>query len=312
MDMSISGRYDAGITRLRETVARKQAESRQALAREAQSEDGPQRELLLEHWPEAVRGMPNGILRGALFSVSQERKHYKKRTLIAAVDGYEIRFKGEGFNQTDLDVLEALLHIARPHPLGKQVEFSVHSFLKGIGRNTSGMQHEMFKEQVARLIGGVAEITDTRLKKTFIGTLVSKAYRNEETGQYIVIFDKDMLSLYESGYSYVNWEQRLALGQNSLAKWLHGFYSTHSDPHPYKVETLYKLSGSNDKQLKSFRQKLKRAFEVLVGIGAISAWKIGSGDLVVVQKSASKNRRQAPRLKTQGSAAAQKQKRLAL
>lgn len=250
----------------------------------------PSRQLCLEMWPEATRGVPNAVLRGALFGIGQERAIHKKRTLIAAVEGYEIRFKGETFNQTDLDVLEAMLHLAMPHPLGKKVEFSVHSFLKELGRRVSGEQHEQFKEQVARLIGGVVEITDLKAKITFMGTLVHKAYRDEKTGRYVVIFDKDMLALYESGYTLIDWQQRMALGKASLAKWLHGFYSSHAAPFAYKVETLRSLCGSTT-TTKAFKLKLKKALEDLVRVGAIASWSIDADDLVQVERRPSQSQR---------------------
>lgn len=271
---------DEKIARLKETAARKVAESKKKLP--------PDNQLKLELWPDEVRGVPNAILRGALFGVGQERTVYKRRTLVAAVEGYEIRFKGEAFNQTDLDVLEGMLHVAMPHPLGKRVEFTVHSFLKALGRKTSGEQHEQFKEQVTRLIGGVIEITDTKAKVTFMGTLVSKAFREDESGRYVVIFDKDMLNLYEAGYSHIDWNQRMALGKSTLAKWLHGFYATHAKPYPYKVETLHNLCGSLDKSLRSFRQKLKKALDELIKVGAIEGWNIDQDDLVTVQRTPSK------------------------
>lgn len=267
------------ISRLKETAARKLAE--------AKSKADPDRQMKLELWPDEVRGVPNAILRGSLFGVGQERAVHKKRTLIAAVEGYEIRFKGETFNQTDLDVLEGMLHVAMPHPLGKRVEFTVHSFLKALGRKTSGEQHEQFKEQVVRLMGGVVEITDTKSKVTFMGTLVSKAFRDEETGRYVVIFDKDMLNLYEAGYSHIDWNQRMALGKSTLAKWLHGFYATHAKPYAYKVETLHKLCGSLA-ALKEFRRMLKKALTDLVNVGAIQSWSIDQDDLVTIQRTPSK------------------------
>jgi TrfA protein len=241
------------------------------------------RQMKLELWPEAVRGVPNVVLRGSLFGISRERKVLKRRTLIAAVDGYEIRFKGETFNQTDLDVLEAMLHLAMPHPLGKKVEFSVHSFLQDLGRGVGKEQHEQFKEQLMRLMTGGIEITDLKAKITFMGTLVHKAYRDEKTGRYIVIFDKDMLALYESGYTLIDWKERMSLGQNNLAKWLHGFYSTHAAPFPYKVETLLKLCGSTT-TLKEFKRKLKQALPELVNVGAIQSWSLDESDLVHIER----------------------------
>lgn len=270
------------IALLRETAARKVAEAK--ASKKAATSDG---QLKLELWPEEVRGVPNAILRGALFGVGQERAMHKKRTLVAAVDGYEIRFKGETFNQTDLDVLEGMLHVAMPHPLGKRVEFSVHSFLKALGRKTSGEQHEQFKEQVTRLIGGVIEITDTKARMTFMGTLVHKAYRDEDTGRYVVIFDKDMLNLYEAGYSHIDWNQRMALGKSTLAKWLHGFYATHAKPYPYKVETLHNLCGSAA-SMKEFKRMLKKALDDLVKVEAIDSWSIDQDDLVSVQRTPSR------------------------
>ena len=271
------------IARLKETAARKIAEGK------AQKKAAtPDRQLKLELWPDEVRGVPNAILRGALFGVGQERTIHKKRTLVAAVEGYEIRFKGETFNQTDLDVLEGMLHLAMPHPLGKRVEFTVHSFLKALGRGTSGKHHEEFKEQVMRLVTGGIEITDTKARVTFMGTLVSKAFREEDSGRYVVIFDKDMLNLYEAGYSHIDWNQRMALGKSTLAKWLHGFYATHAKPYPYKVETLHNLCGSADKSLRSFRQKLKKALDELVCVRAIDSWIIDQNDLVTVQRTPSR------------------------
>lgn len=241
-------------------------------------------QIKLELWPEATRGVPNAILRGALFGISRERKVHKRRTLVAAVEGYEIRFKGETFNQTDLDTLEAMLHLAMPHPLGKKVEFTVHSFLQALGRKTSGQQHEQFKEQIARLIGGVVEITDLKTCITFMGTLVHKAYRDEKTGRYVVIFDKDMFALYESGYTLIDWQQRMALGQNNLAKWLHGFYGSHAAPFAYKVATLLNLCGSTTTH-KEFKRNLKQSLDALVTAGAIQSWRIDDADLVHIKRT---------------------------
>lgn len=273
---------DQKIVRLKETAARKVAESK--VKKQAAA---PDRQLKLELWPEEVRGVPNAILRGALFGVGQERTMHKKRTLVAAVEGYEIRFKGETFNQTDLDVLEGMLHVAMPHPLGKRVEFTVHSFLKALGRSTGKTQHEQFKEHVMRLVTGGIEITDTKARMTFMGTLVHKAYRDEDTGRYVVIFDKDMLNLYEAGYSHIDWNQRMALGKSTLAKWLHGFYATHAKPYPYKVETLHNLCGSAA-SMKEFKRMLKKALDDLAGVGAIESWSIDQDDLVSVQRTPSR------------------------
>jgi hypothetical protein len=239
------------------------------------------KQLSLELWPDAVRGVPNAVLRGSLFSVSKQRATAKKRELLAAVEGIEIRFKGERFNQVDLDLWEMLLHLARLQPLGNQVEFSSYSLLKELGRGTGGKDHEDLKEDIARLLGGVVEITWLETNKTFIGHLVDKAYRDESSQRYVVIFDTKMLNLYEGGYSYIDWDKRKALKGNHLAKWLAGFYASHAQPYPYKVETIKNLCGSTVGRLPDFRRMLKSALDELVKVGGIESWSI-KDDLVHV------------------------------
>lgn len=254
-------------------------------ARKAPPVPAPQMSLAL--WPDSVRGVPNAVLRGSLFTVSKTREMFKKRELLAAVEGIEVRYLGIRFNQTDLDVWEMLLHLARLQPLGNQVTFHAHAFLKALGRKTGGKDHEQLKEEIARLQSGTVEVTWTKNGKTFGGSLVSEYYRDEETQRYVVVFSTKMLSLYEGGYSHINWEQRAALGNNSLAKWLHGFYATHAAPLPYKVETLKTLCGSTTKALWEFRRMLKNALAELVEVGAIKDWEISWDDLVRIENKPS-------------------------
>jgi hypothetical protein len=238
-------------------------------------------QLSLELWPDTVRAVPNAVLRGSLFTVSKQRATAKKRALLAAVDGIEIRFKGERFNQVDLDLWEMLLHLARLQPLGNQVQFTAHSLLKELGRGIGGKDHDDLKEDIARLLGGVVEITWTDTGKTFLGHLVEKAYRDEATQRYVVLFDEKMLSLYAGGYSYIDWDRRKALKGNSLAKWLQGFYASHAAPYPYKVETIKNLCGSTVGRLTDFRRLLKSALDELIDVGSIKSWDI-KDDLIHV------------------------------
>ena len=249
--------------------------------RSAPKKAAPQ--LSLDLWPDAVRGVPNAVLRGALFSVSQ-RRTWAERELLASVEGIEIRFTGQRFNQTDLDVWEMLVHLARMQPMGDRVDFTAHALLKALGRGTGKSQHKQLADEIIRLRAGTAEISWTGEQKSIIGGLVSKAYRDDETGRYIVILDQDIHKLYENGYSRVDWGQRQALGNNNLSKWLHGFYASHAKPYPYKVRTLKNLCGSNSKDLRDFRRMLKTSLAGLVKVGLITSWAIDERDLVSVVK----------------------------
>lgn len=255
----------------RKTRARKAAPTTAVAVKQEENPSHKQ----LEFWPHAVRGVPNTALRGSLFSITQRRATANKRELLACVDGVEIRFKGERFNQTDLDVWEMLLHLGRQQPLGDRVEFCANAFLRELDRGVGKAQHEQLKEEITRLRAGTVEIRLVEKGKVFGGGLVSKYFYDETQQRYVVIFDEDMLKLYDAGYTHVDWEQRKKLGNNNLAKWLHGFYSTHASPYDYKVETIRDLCGSNPSQrLGDFRKLLRAALKKLKDQKSILDWKI--------------------------------------
>jgi hypothetical protein len=238
-------------------------------------------------WPNAVRGVPNVALRGALFSISRERETWKKRKELASVDGYQIIFKGERLNQRDLDLWEMLLHISRQQPYGKHIEFVASDLLKALGRTTSGDEYSDLKEDIARLRACSVEILVSG-ENTFGGGLIQNFYREEASQRYVIVFDEGIKRLFDTGITHVDWDHRMKLKDNSLAKWLHGFYSTHASPLKYKVETIKELCGSTVGRLADFRAALRKALDKLKSIGAITYWDIDpKTDLVTVRRKPS-------------------------
>jgi hypothetical protein len=212
----------------------------------------------------------------------------KKRQRLAAVDGYQIIFKGERFNQRDLDLWEMLLHIGRQQAYGGSVEFVASKLLEALDRGVGGADYDELKEDIARLKAGSVEILFTDTNQTFAGSLIQNFYRDEATQRYAVVFDAKMLKLYDSGYSHVDWEQRRKLKGDSLAKWLHGFYATHAAPLRYKVATIRELCGSTTGRLVDFRVALRKALDKLKTVGAITSWSIDAKtDLVTVRRKGS-------------------------
>jgi len=250
----------------------------------------PIKQLTLPLWPAEVRGVPNAVLRGALFTVSQERQMFPVLTPVAAVDGIEISVQNARLNQHDLDLFEMLLHFQRDHPLGTPVHFTAYSLLQALGRTTGGKDHKDLQNDIARLIGSVVKIHWTAERKTFMGSLVERAYIDEETDHWVVEFSRDLMLLYGQGHTWIDWKERKALGRNNIAKWAHGFYASHAKPFPYSVDTLWHLSGSTSVR-KEFRRKLQAALDELKALGAITAWKIDAGDLVHVKRTPSQSQR---------------------
>lgn len=217
----------------------------------------------LPMWGERIRGVPNGVLRSALFTATKRGKRaYFEGVQIASVDGVKVLFTGPRLDQADLDVWEQCLHIARTATLGTRISFTAHGFLKAIGRSTGKSDHEWLKGAFRRLSTSLVELVDG--KRAYWGSLISHGQRNEETGFYELELNPKIASLYnDDGWTGQDWEQRKALIGKPLALWLHGFYSSHAKPYDYKIDTLYKLCGSEAKELKHFKEQLNESLSAL-------------------------------------------------
>jgi len=151
--------------------------SRKMQQQDTQKKRGPAKVLQLPLWPEAKRGVPNAVLRGALFPAIQgkNRVGLLRKELIATQDGVTIRYTGWQLDQADLDVWEHALHLARTQALGTKCYFTAHSFLKDLGRQTGKSGHDWLAEALDRLSATSVTITDGR--RTYFGSLIEEGVR---------------------------------------------------------------------------------------------------------------------------------------
>jgi hypothetical protein len=237
------------------------------------------------NWPTAMRGTPNVCLRSALFAGIQgnERMAYKKRTLLASVEGIEVRYLGIQLNQSDLDVWMHIVHLSRQQLPGYSIVFSAHALLKALGKGSGKSQHEWLKESMARLGGAFVELT-FHGRDSFGGKGFLRYYRDEVTQRYVVELTESMLRLFDGGYTYVEFKQRQQLRKQPLALWLHGFLSSHASLYPLKIQTLHRLSGSVTQNLRDFKMRLRRALELMLEIGIVESF-VFEDDSVKIKKS---------------------------
>ena len=250
----------------------------------------PAKVIQLPLWPEPKRGAPNAVLRGALFAAIQGkgRAAMLRKELVAAQRGITIRYTGWQLDQSDLDVWEQALHLARTQALGTQCRFTEKGFLKALGRQTGKSDREWLRSAFARLTATAVEISDGH--RTYGGNLL-EFYRDEDTGRTVLEINPKLAALYgRTQWTQIDWEQRQWLRGKPLALWLHGFYASHAAPHPLSVAYLHKLSGSQTKQLWKFKQNLTQALRDLEAADAIRGFEIRD-DLVHVWTVPSQSQR---------------------
>lgn len=241
----------------------------------------------LPMWIEAVRGVPNGVLRSALFgAIKKGARAYLERREIHAQEGIRIEYTGARLDQGDLDVWETVLHIARVQELGHECHVTAYQMLKLLGKTDAGKTRDTLERRLSRLKATALKVKVGQY--SYMGSLIDEVYKEEKTREYVIRLNPKLGVLFEHDqFTQVDWVVRQALDGHPLAQWLHGYYSSHAKPFPVKVETLHKLCGSESAQMKHYTQDLRKALEALKAASKVQPfdYEITADGLVYVQKT---------------------------
>jgi hypothetical protein len=230
--------------------------------------------------------IPNAILRAALFparDVTAPRRFLEKAPIFA-VEGIQVTFTGQEFDQTDLDVLLGILEIGAYVPIGQKFTFSAHELLKLLGRDTGGKQHEWLRSVITRLRGGTVLIRHN--KRRFMGGFFNDDDENEDTKHHTVSINRKLILLFGCDmWSKIDREQRAALGRNGTAKALHGYYSSHARPGKHHIETLAQIAGLQSKQRAMRKRYVLKAHDALKApdCGFLKDYTV-EGECITVEK----------------------------
>ena len=228
--------------------------------RQAQTIEAPATALVVPFphpWAEAMRACPLAMLRSALFGVVRRgRRQYLDDVEIAAWPGVSIRYTGQRLDQADLDVWMLAVHLFRQQGLGGRLYLSAYTLLQALGRCTEGEHHySRLKKSFTRMIACAVEISVGRY--SYAGNLIHEFWLDKETGDYVLSINPHLASLFKDGYSLIEWEQRQALGEKDLAKWLLGYVATHRatvlKPHQIGLVKLQRLCGA-EMEAKDFKR----------------------------------------------------------
>lgn len=223
-------------------------------------------------WPEPQRGIPNSILRSALFGIVRRgRRSQVRNERIACWPGISIVYTGFRLDQSDLDVWLLAVHLARHHSLGSRIHFSAYGFLQGIGRSQGKQNREWLKSAFIRLMACAVEINIGDI--TYAGTLVQDFFLDRASGKYVLTVNPRLAKLFEEGYTLLDWQMRTVL-RSDLAKWVHCFIRSHEPGimHKISIAEMLELCGSESKRISEFRYRLKEAMSELEAVGEVRDW----------------------------------------
>ncbi len=242
----------------------------------------------LPDWHEEQRAMPNEILRSALFNCRNRKQPrlYMKDAEIAMIGDGQVIYRGEELRQDDELVWLHLMHLVKRLSLGECVEFTPYAFVKALCWPIKGQSYERLRITLSRMQATAIRIQSKRLGCFISVSLITKFRsrndQNENLSRWQVWVGEEMQLLFDEDFlTRINWEVRKSL-PDGIASKLFGYWASHRQPFPVKVETLHRLCGS-EMTIKHFKIELKRALDLLRNVGFLESWEFRN-DLVAVKR----------------------------
>lgn len=262
-------------------------------------------------WPESERGIPNELVRCAVFSAKNRkvrRDMYRANAPLTAyvIGGGEVIYTGEELRQDDETVWMQLVHMSK-ESRSPEVFFTPYSFFKDIKWSNNGTNYTRLLTTLRRLKTASLEIYSSRFDRgVSTGLIVDFTYSKKTDGApwSVRVFNpkNELLFLFDKLYSRVDWEMRLALPEG-VSTWLHGFFSSHREPFDHKIETLAKGAGlaleapedaqldeaariaKHKERLREAKKIIKRALQTLQSMGFLDSFEITSSGTVHVVRA---------------------------
>lgn len=213
-------------------------------------------------WPPVSFGIPNAVLRSALFGIQRERGGIGLiDDMILVYSGNIIRYTGPCLNQDDSLVWQIIIRAARQSmtPMGGLVQLSTNEILNALERTDGGANFTWLKSCMERLTKAYISI-ETESEETrshlLIGYKVDKKTKKISVGISSLLYP-----LFASDLTDVDVLRKTKL-KSQLTRWLHDFYSSHSEPYNYSVEKIKELSRST-KQTSKFKKMIEESIEEL-------------------------------------------------
>ncbi len=239
----------------------------------------------MSFWGDEQRSIPNDLVRSALFAATKKiSKELIRNKVVFSQSGITISYTGARLNQDHLAVFEGVMHLAREKSQGEMIEFTEHGLLKLIGRNVGGSDHKRLLQTLTDLTATAVKIKADQGGAVYWGSLLPEGAAKPDQGIYRVRLNREIIKLFDRGYTLLEHEQRKKLARSPLAKALQGYYASHKNPYPVTVAFLQELTGVETEQKKHFKANLKRALDKLVNIGFLKSWHIDKNEKVFIVK----------------------------
>jgi len=173
----------------------------------------------------------------------------------------EIWQRGEQLNQLDLTGWIVLIKFAGEDLVAR---FTRYEFLKAMRRHDSSRDYRWLRSFLDRI--GFTQFAiyfyhDNQKWERYSGALAPQDYQDSQ-GRHVVQLSKPLSALFGfDGWSFIDLEQRLKLGQRQWAQAFHAYLSTHTCPNDglwWNKHELWRQWGAEYQSMENFMRLFRK------------------------------------------------------
>lgn len=213
-------------------------------------------------WPSVQFGIPNRLLRSAVFGVQREKRNgLLDQFNFTYREHYEITYTGSRLNQDDSIVWQAILRAIKntKSPLGKAIKIKKSDVLHNLQKSNGGDNYKWLMSCLDKL--STANLKCVKGKDVFSSNLIIGYSLNDSDSYFNAGVSSFLAPLLSEDLTDIDILRKSKLS-SQLSKWLHDFYSSHTNPIPYPVDKLHTICRSNQ-NIAKFKMSLKKSIEDL-------------------------------------------------
>lgn len=246
---------------------------------------------MLAPTPNGKRNMPNDIARSSLFVAKGKdsaRAIIKRQTMFHLHKDISIVYTGEELRADDDELVwMEILNISQTVKLGDPFEFNIIDLIKSIGWSRNGHYYDKVRQCLSRL--KATEVLFNNAKKYGVSGSFSLIQRYDVINDdqpvpthYRMYLDPEIVFLFVSkNYSLHEWDIYRKL--SPVARRLADYTQSHRTPNPLNVSDFHALCGSENKNLRSWNQRVKKAIAELAEAGIITNGSINSNKIYLAR-----------------------------
>lgn len=246
---------------------------------------------MLAPTPANKRSIPNDIARSSLFVAKAKgtpRTIIKRQTMFHLHKDISIVYTGEELRADDDEIVwMEILNISQTVKLGDPFEFNIVDLIKSIGWSRNGHYYEKIRQCLSRL--KATEVLFNNAKQYGVSGSFSLIQKydviNDDQAiptHYRMYLDPEIVLLFASkNYSLHEWEIYRKL--SPVARRLADYTQSHRSPNPLDISDFHSLCGSDNANLRSWSQTVKKAVAEISEAGIILNGSIKSNRIYLTR-----------------------------